>query len=95
MEQIKGDNNSELEESNNNSNLNNINNNSNITYFNGKKRYSYKFGNKLLKNSQVLQIKNPLITKFNKESRFIFDNNMAEEYISRIKNNNLIKLKDN
>lgn len=37
-------------------------------------------------------IKNPFITRFNEESIFIYDNDMAEEYLSTIKDKNLIKL---
>ena len=37
-------------------------------------------------------IKNPSITRFNEESIFIYDNDMAEEYLSTIKDKNLIKL---
>ena len=39
-------------------------------------------------------IKNPCITRFNENSLFIYDNDMAEEYLSSIKNKNLIKLNE-
>jgi hypothetical protein len=40
-------------------------------------------------------VKNPLITKFNVNSKFKFDNDMTDEYISKVKDINLLKLKNN
>lgn len=94
MEEKKINNNIKSEEFDNMVNINKTKDNLNETGFKGKKRYSSEFKIKVKITTHSLYIKNPLITKFNKESKFIYDNNMAEDYLSRIKNNNLIKLKE-
>ena len=64
---------------------------SNLKYFKGKKRFSNNFKKKKLSCHNEF-VKNPLITKFNVNSKFIFDNDMADEYIYKVKDINYYKL---
>lgn len=68
---------------------------SNHKIFKGKKRFSNNLKIKKKISNHNKFVKNPLITKFNENSKFIFDNDMVDEYICKVKDINSLKLKNN